>query len=619
MNKNWLRYVSLLLFLALQCFLLLGILLATRVNTDSVLRGHTEEMMSHVVNNVTTRTRALLEPAESSVALSHSLIQTQQINALDNTELEDYFISQLENYKQFAGMYFGRPDGSFVFVKRDTSFTTPEGLTSSYRTKIISLTPQRSVELIWKDASGVVLSRQFDNEDTYDPRERPWYLEAQRYTKARLAKIKQNSTVQQSATIGSRPSTMSELSKATIWTDPYIFFSSMQPGITVASSVLSETGISWGTVGIDIELSDISHYLEMVAFDENDSFAFLKSIDNTLLAFPQFDTYLKTEEPRTLPQISDIKNKEAEAFLAAEALHAQAYPASKIVDFKVDKVPFVGTLQPISVIDGHHWLLGIHAPQKVYTGNITERYQQSMWQIIVLGLLCSLIAVPLSFGISEPLKRLHRQATTDSLTDLYDRSEFIRQAKQLQSKAKRLNKQLAYIMIDLDNFKPINDIYGHSTGDEVLVIVAKRLKDAIKANDLVARFGGDEFAICLYDVDPKNLRAAIERIRKTIEGDGIRSSQALHEVGVTAGVVIAKMEETPEVGLAFADNALVQGKVTRKGRSYFSDGSMSRSNIVQKRDGLHQSSLYSSIQTLEVNTAGQKEDTAFENSVSSKV
>jgi len=577
MNKNWLRYVSLLLFLALQCFLLLGILLATRVNTDSVLRGHTEEIMLHVVNSVSSRTKALLEPAESSVLLSHTLLQTGQIDAFDDVGLEKYFISQLETYNQYAGMYLGRSDGSFVFVKRDTGFTSPEGLTSTYRTKIIQTKPQRTVELIFQDAKGSILSREFDLEDNYDPRTRPWYIEAREYIEARAQTQVQDIT----------HDIVAHTNRSTIWTKPYIFFSSMKPGITAASYVQSSAGVDIGTVGIDIELSDLSHYLEVIASDEKDSFAFLQTTDDILVAFPEFDRYLENKEPRVLPQISDIKNTKSETFLIASEFQNSIDPSSLLVDFEVDRVPYIGTLQPISVIEGQHWLLGIHGPKKSYTGNIMDRYQQSMWQILALGLLCSLIAIPLSFGISRPLQRLHKQATTDSLTGLYDRSQFIRQAKRLEAKAKRTKKRLAYVMIDLDNFKPINDIYGHSIGDEVLVIVAKRLQDAIKTNDVVARFGGDEFAICLYDIDPHNIRATVERIRKTIEGEGIRSTQGFHQVGVTAGVFLSQIDVIPETSLALADSALVQGKVTKKGRSYLADGNINQSKIIQNRIDTH--------------------------------
>ncbi len=604
MNKTWLRYASLLLFLVLQCFLLLGILLATRLSTDSVVQGHVEEVMTHVVSNVTGRTRALLEPAETSISLTTNLLQTEQINALDNQALESYFISQLVIHKQFAGMYFARSDGSFVFVNRNTSFTSSKGATSVYRTKIIQSQPSRSVEITFKDGDGTILNQFIDTQDSFDPRLRPWYVKAE--------------MLQQSKDMNPALNYQGKL--PFVWTSPYIFFSSKKPGITVANLVQSATAHHLGTLGIDIELSDLSHYLGMISQNQNKSFAFLKTTDDILVAFPELESYLRSEEPQSLPKISDIQNTISDSFLMTvdEVVTDGSYKSGShlksIIDFKVDNEPFIGTLQPITVIGGQKWLLGIHAPKDVYVGNIMSRFNKSMWQILTVGLLFSLMVIPFSYVITRPLRRLHTQATTDALTGLYDRSEFMREAKSLQLKATRSGKKLVFIMIDLDNFKPINDIYGHHIGDEVLVLIARRLQDAVKANDLVARFGGDEFAICLYDVDPKDARAVVERIRKVIEGDGISSSEGFHPVGVTAGAVLSQEKLTPETLLAHADGALVAGKVTRKGRSYFADIKKQNAATAQrkanKKLGLNRTDLDVAEQTGA--TATQKDATYSE-------
>lgn len=551
MNKTWLTYVSVLLFLVLQCFLVVGILLATRVSSDSVIQGHVEEMMTQVVNNVAVQTKALLEPAEKAVVLSMDLIQSEQLDVVNDYVIERYFLSQLAIHSQFDGMYIGRKDGSFVFVNRDDTFKNFDGIQSVYRTQMIKTKPYKSVRISYRSSNKSLLHSSY-NTDDFDPRSLDSYIQTE---KLQLSGKSEHNIV---------------------WTEPYIFHMSNKPGITVATP---PSDSSFGILGIDIELTDLSQYLETVANTKNNSSAFLKTKSNTLIAFPELESYLQEQQSESLPRLIDVKDTISSSFLAITNLESNSKDSKppegtessiSVINFEIEDTSHIGTLKPISVIEGQEWLLGIHAPKAAYTNSIMNRYNQSMWKIFALGLLFSLVAIPFCYAVTKPLRRLHKQATTDSLTQLYDRSEFIRQTKSLQTKAERLGKKLMFIMIDLDNFKPINDIYGHNIGDEVLIIIAKRLQNSVKDQDVVARFGGDEFAICVYDINLQQAHTILEKIRKGIEGEGVKSSQGFHDIGVTAGATISQNNLTPETLLAHADAALVTGKITQKGRSYFS-------------------------------------------------
>lgn len=566
--KRLSRNPSVVFFFTLQCLILLGILsalLASRVNSGSVLEGntvireHTEEILSLVVNNTHNHTKVLLEPAESSVLLSHSLLQDEQINPDDDLALERYFLKQLKTHKQFSGMYFGRPDGSFIFVNREnnislaqaqgtttTNFERLDSRANGFRTKVISFLPERNVKYTFRNNEEIIQYSELDPNDIYDPRERSWYQKANQ----RISALQNHETA--------------------IWTEPYIFFDSQKPGITTAKTVINKNGINAGTVGIDIELSDLSHYLETITLSENKSFPFIKTADNVVIAFPNFESYLNTRTSQTLPFIHEIGNEISQSFADLK----NGFESNTVVDFKVAEADYIGTLQPIQVLDKQEWLLGIYAPKDVYIGNISNHYQKNLLRIIAIGFLLSCLAVPISLAIAKPLKRLQQRATTDPLTTLLNRDEFDRQAELLKTKAERSNVQIAYLMLDLDNFKPVNDIYGHHAGDEVLQIVAKRLQDSIKEEDIVGRYGGDEFAICLFDVNSENIFEIVERIRTVIEEPAIVTSKGTHHIGSTAGAVLSEGSFSHTLLIGFADSALIKGKTIAKGTSYITKATL---------------------------------------------
>lgn len=131
-------------------------------------------------------------------------------------------------------------------------------------------------------------------------------------------------------------------------------------------------------------------------------------------------------------------------------------------------------------------------------------------------------------GMNEKLAIL---ASTDPLTNLLNRRCFFERAEQELSRLKRNNKQAAVVIVDIDFFKVVNDKYGHPAGDAVLTVISKILKNSVRQHDLVSRFGGEEFAIFLSDVDMEKSIMLAERMRKNIaeqqviyKGDIIKST-----------------------------------------------------------------------------------------------
>lgn len=114
-------------------------------------------------------------------------------------------------------------------------------------------------------------------------------------------------------------------------------------------------------------------------------------------------------------------------------------------------------------------------------------------------------------------KKLEELSITDTLTGIYNRRYFFERLNSEFLRSKRHNLSISLLMLDLDHFKHINDTYGHQKGDDVLRKISEILKRNRRANDIVARFGGEEFIMLLCQTDPEGAFIAADRIRKDIE------------------------------------------------------------------------------------------------------
>jgi diguanylate cyclase (GGDEF)-like protein len=141
------------------------------------------------------------------------------------------------------------------------------------------------------------------------------------------------------------------------------------------------------------------------------------------------------------------------------------------------------------------------------------------------------------------------------LTDLPNRREFVTQL----GETLRHNGRCAIIFCDLDHFKAVNDRYGHAQGDEVLVEVAKRLRSSVRADDLVSRFGGDEFVILLRNKTPKEVQTINERITQVLSRP-VQIPVGVVTIGASTGIVHSADDVDPEGLIRRADHAMYEAK-----------------------------------------------------------
>jgi diguanylate cyclase (GGDEF)-like protein len=139
--------------------------------------------------------------------------------------------------------------------------------------------------------------------------------------------------------------------------------------------------------------------------------------------------------------------------------------------------------------------------------------------------------------------RLHQEAQTmaitDDLTGLYNRRGLYELGQREVERARRFRRPLAAIMMDIDNFKQINDTYGHSTGDQVLQAVAQRCRENLRKIDILGRLGGDEFAILLPETDMFTASSVAERVRQYIAETPVETQQVNLDVTVSIGIARA--------------------------------------------------------------------------------
>lgn len=140
---------------------------------------------------------------------------------------------------------------------------------------------------------------------------------------------------------------------------------------------------------------------------------------------------------------------------------------------------------------------------------------------------------------------LKQMALTDGLTQMYNHSYIHERLAKEISNTKRHNLDLSLIMIDLDNFKLVNDTYGHKLGDQVLKKVSTSIKDIIREEDIAGRYGGEEFIIILPNTSHSSAFKVAEKIRKTVKS--IQWSQEKLKVTISGGVYAYNSEDVNEL------------------------------------------------------------------------
>ncbi len=175
---------------------------------------------------------------------------------------------------------------------------------------------------------------------------------------------------------------------------------------------------------------------------------------------------------------------------------------------------------------------------------------------------------------------LEKLLTIDELTEISSRRSY-EERFDLEIKRMKRNKSPLYLLIsDIDDFKRINDIYGHKTGDAILKAVAQALKSSIRGIDFIARWGGEEFVVLCPETNEKGAVNVAEKLRKTVETHEFTANYKVsgeenvvkkERIHITISVGVVEVEEGEDIGTAFnkADKAMYQAKGKGKNKVVF--------------------------------------------------
>ncbi|MFI9651614.1 diguanylate cyclase [Guyparkeria halopsychrophila] len=190
-----------------------------------------------------------------------------------------------------------------------------------------------------------------------------------------------------------------------------------------------------------------------------------------------------------------------------------------------------------------------------------------LWQVVaffVLVLLAGLFFHLRQAGLKKQLEAAYRQAerlaVTDKLTGIYNRHRLDQALEEETRKAERYGDHFGVLILDIDHFKPINDQYGHRTGDLVLRAFVDVLRHNCRKSDILGRWGGEEFLIIAPHADKENLLALAENLRAAIEATTFRE---VERVTTSIGASIYQSNDNPDTLIKRADDALYEAKQGR--------------------------------------------------------
>jgi diguanylate cyclase (GGDEF)-like protein len=230
-----------------------------------------------------------------------------------------------------------------------------------------------------------------------------------------------------------------------------------------------------------------------------------------------------------------------------ENRHRLALPPSALVLDHLALVPLVLADRPV----------GLLAVDNAYNGRpIRAR------ELDDLTTVANLAAIAVERA--RMIERLRRMAERDGLTGLANRRHFDEAYPRTLAAGLERGEALALVVFDVDHLKPVNDRHGHLAGDDALRGVAETVRGRLRACDLAARYGGDEFALVLPRASGAAAAELAEALRRAVEARGFGPAADLH-VTLSLGVAEARPGDSPEGLLARADGALYDAK--RRGRN----------------------------------------------------
>lgn len=235
---------------------------------------------------------------------------------------------------------------------------------------------------------------------------------------------------------------------------------------------------------------------------------------------------------------------------------SQTTPLGKFIPGSMLLIPLLANQRPVGLV-----VLACGSPKP------------SEKQMKILETLCTIAAPNLDNSMLH--KKITELAAIDDLTMILNRRFGIRRLREEFSRSARHGSPLSVMMIDIDHFKSFNDTFGHNAGDAVLKVVASVLSSSLRAEDMVCRYGGEEFLMLLTGAGMNDSAIIAERIRRVIEAEEIKWGGSRLSISISIGIAtypIVRASVCEEL-ITYADKALYAAKESGRNRVVVNDGS----------------------------------------------
>lgn len=196
-----------------------------------------------------------------------------------------------------------------------------------------------------------------------------------------------------------------------------------------------------------------------------------------------------------------------------------------------------------------------------------QKIEKSLMLNLSIGIVVVFaIIIVISGTLNRFQKQLDEMASTDKLSGLGNRQFFDMSLAQSLNQYRRNHTPFSVILLDIDNFKRINDNYGHSTGDQIIQQVSQIIGDNLRSSDTLCRWGGEEFAILAPECEREGARALADKIRKSVETSLPIPEHPELRITVSAGVTVVNRDDNAGLIFSRTDKALYRAKSTGRNR-----------------------------------------------------
>ena len=365
-----LRLFLFLGIIGLQIVAVAAIIVSSYVTAEHALITLANRALSYAGEDSVGHLQGFFRPARDATLLTERLAEHEVLLTDDPSVMERYFYSQLQTTPWIDGIFYGRADGSFVFVRSDDVHSA-----DGYYTKIISVEgAERQTEFILRNADFEEISREADPEDSFDPRDRPWFAKG-------LA------------------------NDGLTWTRPYVFFSSGHPGISTALAVRDQAGGFSGVVGVDIVIDQIADFLAALDIGETGA-AYILDRDGNVIAFPNVRTAtVNSGDAGDGLRFTTIDKLDVPAARAAIRSFGGDAPGLDIATevfgrFEADGESYLSVAVPYPSA-GWRWILGLYFPEDVVLAELKRSRLVNGFLAAAIGLAACAIGFFVWRGVAR--------------------------------------------------------------------------------------------------------------------------------------------------------------------------------------------------------------------------